>query len=641
MFKTFSNQYLVVTGGLTATKTMTISFADGAPTAQGGSSSALPAITIGTPITAIRLDDHFDDPNGDDTLTYSVPAGGFFTVDSNTRSLVGTVPDGTVPRDYSVVVTAFDGTNPRVTKTFTFTVPDAAPVSNTSQSDYNQSAIDPGRPIVSINLNQYFTEPNGQAMTFDVNRVTKAGVVMDAEPWSSLVVDGTDAFLGVAPNVAAGTYLVEITARDVSGNTSAARTFTVIINDVDPAVVSGRSVNNRTIEEGGNFASINFSGYFTDGNGDSLTYELTVFDSTGAAVSGSGLTIDRNTGLLTANGGTLPANLDAGTYTVRVNASDATGTAATISFTMTVTEPAPVAPPAQPQSAVAPADAVFDWVEPAVVKLDGNVPNDKTQHLLKGAPGQTDSFNVDGHTSAKFRLADIIFGFEFNDDPAQSDKIKVDAGVNVGLRIDRNRDLDGDGNLDTILFFGTSVVAVIDNFTGALRPGHVLKSNNTSYTGADAATPIASGAFSTLDGGGKGRDYLIGRDNTADNFVIDLRHMAGTTGPQSETADANRFANADIIHNFDTDGADKDKITVKIDSGNYTGSIRVDDRFNIIGATGTEVEKKDAIIYEATSNKVLAVVSDVGDFDWSGITFEDEADTRLSAAVEAHLPDIS
>ena len=106
--------------------------------------------------------------------------------------------------------------------------------------------------------------------------------------------------------------------------------------------------------------------------------------------------------------------------------------------------------------------------------------------------------------------------------------------------------------------------------------------------------------------------------------------------------DATRFTNADIIYNLDTDGADKDKITVQIDSGNYAGAgILVDDRFNIIVVDGDGTHKKDATIYEAMAKNVLAVVSDVGDFDWSAIIIEDENSASLSNATLAHLPDIA
>ena len=107
--------------------------------------------------------------------------------------------------------------------------------------------------------------------------------------------------------------------------------------------------------------------------------------------------------------------------------------------------------------------------------------------------------------------------------------------------------------------------------------------------------------------------------------------------------DATRFTNADIIYNLDTDGADKDKITVQIDSGNYAGAgIRVDDRFNIIGAAGDEADKKDAIIFEVTGNRVLAVLSDVGTgFNWYAVDFVDFTNAELSDVVVAPLPDIS
>ena len=71
-------------------------------------------------------------------------------------------------------------------------------------------------------------------------------------------------------------------------------------------------------------------------------------------------------------------------------------------------------------------------------------------------------------------------------------------------------------------------------------------------------------------------------------------------------------------------------------------NIRVDDRFNIIGAAGDEADKKDAIIFEATGNRVLAVLSDVGTgVNWYAVDFVDFTNAELSDVVVAPLPDIS
>jgi hypothetical protein len=148
-----------------------------------------------------------------------------------------------------------------------------------------------------------------------------------------------------------------------------------------------------------------------------------------------------------------------------------------------------------------------------------------------------------------------------------------------------------------------------------------------------------TGSYYALNGSGKGRDYLIGRDGTADEFSVDLRNVAENTGGKSKTADGSRFANADLIHNFDVA---TDKIKIRVDDVNLANNIRVDDRFNIIGAAGDEADKKDAIIFEATGNRVLAVLSDVGTgVNWSTVDFVDFTDADLSDPVKADLPDIS
>ena len=83
------------------------------------------------------------------------------------------------------------------------------------------------------------------------------------------------------------------------------------------------------------------------------------------------------------------------------------------------------------------------------------------------------------------------------------------------------------------------------------------------------------------------------------------------------------------------------KSPFKLTLGIMRGGIRVDDRFNIIVVDGDGTHKKDATIYEAMTKNVLAVVSDVGDFDCSAIIIEDENSASLSNATLAHLPDIA
>jgi VCBS repeat-containing protein len=658
----------------TATLQITVNgVAENAPPARGKPGSFV-AVNEGDKVVLTVVDfDNWSDAEGDEIHFTNVNASiGFietsedgttwtrattFTLTQLSHSKVRFVHDGseTTFSQISYMVTGAVGDNPPIFVNVT-------PVNDAPLVDDDvtvpQQAGNPGGAITPVDFSRYFTEVDtGDSLTYTFAVTNSGGGAVDGN--LDLSIDAsTGRLTGTLPasNVAAGNYTVTVTATD-TGGLLATKTFTLTVNDVDP--VAANQVDDREIEAGGNFAEINFSGYFTDGNGDSLTYGLTVLDSTGAAVSGSGLTIDRNTGLLTATGGTLDANLAAGAYTVSVNASDGLGTAATISFTINVTAasaavdqqppppapvvPNPVVPPAQPQ---APADATFGWVTPTggVGLFEINGHSSDAREYLFGYSLVATGFGVDMHANNKLKLADVIFGFEQN-----LDTIQVHDTNARSVRADRTRDVDGDGNLDTIIWYEASnnvplALFIIDNFTDEnFGDAQLLSANGADRLRSDADPALApiptTGSYYALNGSGKGRDYLIGRDGTADEFSVDLRNVAENTGGKSKTADGSRFANADLIHNFDVA---TDKIKIRVDDVNLANNIRVDDRFNIIGAAGDEADKKDAIIFEATGNRVLAVLSDVGTgVNWSTVDFVDFTDADLSDPVKADLPDIS
>lgn len=279
------------------------------------------------------------------------------------RTLAGAVPQGT-SGNHVVTVSASDGTNPPVTKTFTFSVTDADPVSNDGQAAYSQAATNPGVAITTADLNQYFTEPNGQPMTYRVSAVRETGgaqaVVGD---WTGLV-SGTE-LRGNVPAVPAGTYELTIAASD-GGGVEATRTFTIIVSDMDPQATANQ-VPPGNYNPGDSFSAVDFSnGYFTDGNGprDVLTYSVAVTNSAGQAVAGNlGLSISNAAGTRGRLSGDLPDTLAAGTYTVTVSASYGEGTPATQTFDIVVRDVDPVSVPTATQAdysqgATAPGSAI-------------------------------------------------------------------------------------------------------------------------------------------------------------------------------------------------------------------------------------------------------------------------------------------
>ncbi|EKJ95128.1 hemagglutinin/hemolysin-like protein [Bradyrhizobium lupini HPC(L)] len=130
--------------------------------------------------------------------------------------------------------------------------------------------------------------------------------------------DGTDSFSYVVtdPGGARNEYTVTVTISDVNDN---------------PV---GSTIPDRSANDG---AVVNFdvSSYFSDADGDTLTYTQTGLPN-GLSLSAAGLitgTIDRNA----SQGGTN------GVYTVTITVSDGNGGTAQQTFALTVSNPAPVA----------------------------------------------------------------------------------------------------------------------------------------------------------------------------------------------------------------------------------------------------------------------------------------------------------
>ena len=176
-----------------------------------------------------------------------------------------------------------------------------------------------------IDLSLHFEEVDpGESITgYEVSGVTRDGVAVDLPAWESLL-SGTRLVTGFdVPAVAAGIYVLTITATSSDG-TSATKTLTVTVTNADP-VASAAAVTPQTHAPGAAITPVDFSTHFTDANGDPLSYSLAVSGPNG--YSGDlGLALDGN-GRLT---GSLPSSgLAAGDYTVTVSASDGAGTSAT------------------------------------------------------------------------------------------------------------------------------------------------------------------------------------------------------------------------------------------------------------------------------------------------------------------------
>ena len=166
-----------------------------------------------------------------------------------------------------------------------------------------------------VNVASYFTDPDGDALTFTAASSNAATASVSV---SGSVVTVTAAARGVAT--------VTVTARD-SGGQSAQLTFTVTVPNQAPVAVDAVPAQSVFV---GDTASVDVSAYFNDPDGDALSYSVANSDETAVSASVSGSVVS-----LTA--------ITQGMSTVTVTARDPDGLSAEQSIAVTIPNRAPTA----------------------------------------------------------------------------------------------------------------------------------------------------------------------------------------------------------------------------------------------------------------------------------------------------------
>ncbi|MDE0177870.1 MAG: Ig-like domain-containing protein [Gammaproteobacteria bacterium] len=168
---------------------------------------------------------------------------------------------------------------------------------------------------VTINVASYFTDPDGDALTFTAASSNAATASVSV---SGSVVTVTAAARGIAT--------VTVTARD-PGGMSAQLTFTVTVPNQAPVAVDAVPAQSIFV---GDTASVDASAYFNDPDGDALSYSVANSDATAVSASVAGSVVS-----LTA--------ITQGISTVTVTASDPDGLSAEQDIAVTVPNRAPTA----------------------------------------------------------------------------------------------------------------------------------------------------------------------------------------------------------------------------------------------------------------------------------------------------------
>ena len=273
----------------------------------------------------IDVSGYFNDPDGD-ALTYTAGTAddAVATVTVSGSSVVVTgVSQGVV----AITVTAGDPAGLTALQRFTVTVPNRAPEPVGTIPDRELFKGD----TVRIDVSGYFNDPDGDALTHTAESAD-ANVVTVMLSGSTVVVTGASL----------GATTVSVTAGDPGGLT-ARQSFTVTVPNRAPEPVG-------TIEDRGLFVGdtvrIDVSAYFTDPDGEELTYRVASSDAGVATADLAGSTL-------------AVIGVAVGTVSVTVTASDPGGMSARQEFA-TVVEPRPL-PEVQftTGSAAAPESAAF------------------------------------------------------------------------------------------------------------------------------------------------------------------------------------------------------------------------------------------------------------------------------------------
>ncbi|MBD9387908.1 tandem-95 repeat protein [Agrobacterium sp. AGB01] len=279
--------------------------------------------------TAITFDVRSNDSDADgDALTVTAINGTAITTGQSVA-----ITGGTVRLDADGRLSFTPNANYHGPINFTYTVSDGTAFANATVSGTVTPVNDaPTSSDISISTQEdtpfngtlVATDVDGDAVTFSLGTTTPAHGTVTINANGTYIYtpsanyNGTDRFSFVVtdPSGARNEYTVTITVTDVNDN---------------PV---GTPIPNRSANDG---AVVNFdvSTFFSDVDGDTLTYSQTGLPS-GLSISAAGLitgTIDRNAS----------QGVNNGVYTVTISVSDGNGGTAQQTFSIAVSNPAPIA----------------------------------------------------------------------------------------------------------------------------------------------------------------------------------------------------------------------------------------------------------------------------------------------------------
>ena len=303
--------------------TVTLTPANRAPVASG----TIPDVTtrVGRSATDVDLSGYFTDADAD-TLTYTV-------ISSNTAKATVSLSNATLSvtpvavGTATITVTATDPHGAFATQTFTMTVNQAnrAPVaSKTIPHQKIKRVYAPNSSSAIVALADYFSDPDGDALTYTAPTADTTGIVTLNFSRGPSTLEIFPLLAGTTGNSGTGTITVTATDGD---NASVSQTFSVSTS-IPPVTVG--TISDQYLS-GEPTSVANIQNYFSDADGDTLTYSASSSDTSIMTTSLSGTTVT-----LSEAGGQ-------GAVTATITATDPIGSTATQTLTVYVNVMPPTA----------------------------------------------------------------------------------------------------------------------------------------------------------------------------------------------------------------------------------------------------------------------------------------------------------
>jgi len=272
-------------------------------------------IAVGASVTT-NVASNFNDPDGD-ALTYAA-ATSDASVATATVSGSQVTTTGEAAGSATITITARDPGGLTATQTMAVTV-EAVNAPPTVTGTVEDQTLNVGDTLTA-DIAEYFNDPDGDDLTF-------AAASSDTAVATASVSGSTLTVMAVTE----GSATVTVSATD-PGDLSAEFAFTVTVEQPNRAPEVAESIDAQTLNVGDTVRLV-VSMYFTDPDGDELTYEAVSSDTGVAEALAMGDTVQI-------------AAMMAGGATVAVTATDPEGQFATQDIAVTVQPPANRAPEA-------------------------------------------------------------------------------------------------------------------------------------------------------------------------------------------------------------------------------------------------------------------------------------------------------